>query len=153
METLLYSLTVNGLPHLLRYGDRNAMRFSIENRVPFATLPLAEFMLSLPERYLVSCNGETKSVFKTAMRGLVPDQILDRRDKVGFDTPMREWMSGHILNDIQTQEADVNDGLNLTHRSAIEAHIKSEFAHKHPLNWQVWRIYNLLKWQRQSAYM
>lgn len=93
-ETLAYSLTNTYLPTLVRYGDRNAMRFSIENRVPFLTIPMADLLLSMPESYLVSPAGETKSVFRAAMRGLVPDPILDRRDKIGFETPIRDWLRG-----------------------------------------------------------
>ena len=52
------------------------MHFSIENRVPFLTLPIAEFMLTLPESYLVSEIGETKSLFRSAMQDIVPNEIL-----------------------------------------------------------------------------
>jgi asparagine synthase (glutamine-hydrolysing) len=92
-EVLLESIINNGLTSLLRYGDRNAMRFSIENRVPFLTIQLAEFVLSLPENFLISEEGETKSIFREAMRGIVPDEILDRRDKVGFESPLGDWVS------------------------------------------------------------
>ena len=68
------------------------MRFSVENRVPFLTLEMAEFLLSLPEDYLISDLGETKRIFRAAMRGIVPDAILDRRDKIGFVTPMEHWL-------------------------------------------------------------
>jgi asparagine synthase (glutamine-hydrolysing) len=44
-ETLLAELTCTGVPRLMRDGDRNAMRFSVENRVPFLSLPLAESVL------------------------------------------------------------------------------------------------------------
>ena len=69
---------------MLRHGDRNSMYWSIESRVPFLTIDLAEFVLSLPESYLVSRDGETKYIFREAMRGIVPDEILNRRDKIGF---------------------------------------------------------------------
>ena len=52
------------LPHLLRYEDRNSMAFSIESRVPFLTPQLVSFLVRLPESYLVSSEGETKSVFR-----------------------------------------------------------------------------------------
>ena len=41
---------------------------------------------------VVSVALTTKAVFKEAMRGIVPDQILDRKDKVGFESPEREWL-------------------------------------------------------------
>lgn len=87
VEQLRHALTEYGLPELMRHGDRNSMRWSIESRVPFLTTEIAEFLLSLPEEYLLSPQGETKHVFRAAMRGIVPDEILDRKDKIGFRTP------------------------------------------------------------------
>ena len=92
MGVLRAALTSKGLPGLLRHGDRNSMRWSIESRVPFLTTELAEFVLGLPEEYLISSNGESKSIFRQAMRGVVPDAILDRRDKIGFKTPEYDWI-------------------------------------------------------------
>lgn len=92
VEQLRSALTGNGLASLLRHGDRNAMRWSIESRVPFLTTEMAEFLLSLPESYLLSSQGETKHIFREAMRGIVPDAILDRRDKIGFQTPEQAWL-------------------------------------------------------------
>jgi asparagine synthase (glutamine-hydrolysing) len=85
-EALSNSLTNGGLQSLLRHGDRNSMAFSIESRVPFLTIPLAEFLLSLPEHFLLSSDGITKNVFREAMRGIVPDSHLDRKDKIGYQT-------------------------------------------------------------------
>lgn len=87
MDELALSLSRRGLPQLLRHGDRNSMRFSVESRVPFLTLELVDLLLSMPEEYLISQNGETKNIFRAAMRGIVPDDVLNRRDKIGFATP------------------------------------------------------------------
>ena len=73
-----------GLVNLFRLADRNAMRFSIENRVPFATPRLANLALSFPPEFHIGDDGESKSVLRAAVRGIVPDVILDRRDKIGF---------------------------------------------------------------------
>lgn len=81
-----------GLTHLLRYEDRNSMSHSIESRVPFLTIDMAEFILSLPENYLLSDDGVTKYIFREAMRGIVPNEILDRKDKIGFETPDNQWL-------------------------------------------------------------
>ncbi len=91
-EQLRFALTGKGLVSLLRHGDRNSMRWSVESRVPFLTIEMAEFLLTLPEDYILSPKGETKRIFRAAMRGLVPDAILDRRDKIGFDTPEADWL-------------------------------------------------------------
>jgi asparagine synthase (glutamine-hydrolysing) len=92
-EALREELIESRLPRLLRYDDRNSMHWSIESRVPFLTTALAEFMLTLPEEYLVSHIGETKSLFRRAMREIVPDVILDRTDKIGFDVPEADLLA------------------------------------------------------------
>ena len=72
------------LPQLLRQGDRNAMAHSVENRVPFLDEDFTAYVETLPDEFLLSERGITKYVFREAMRGLVPDVIIDRKDKVGF---------------------------------------------------------------------
>ena len=74
-EALAYALTRRALPSLLRHGDRNSMAFSIESRVPFLSLPLVNFLLSLPEEYLISNDGETKFIFRKAMKDIVPKEF------------------------------------------------------------------------------
>lgn len=87
MSALRSELSGGGLESLLRHGDRNSMRWSVESRVPFLTTDLAEFVLSLPEEHLLGPDGETKRVLRRAMRGIVPDEVVSRRDKIGFEVP------------------------------------------------------------------
>jgi len=96
MAALRADLLDGDLAALLRHGDRNSMRFSVEGRVPFLDRALIEFCLALPEEYLVDRAATTKAVFRRAMRGLVPDRILDRRDKIGFEAPAGQWLGGHL---------------------------------------------------------
>lgn len=92
-EMLRRTFEETSLPMLLRYEDRNSMAFSIESRVPFVTPPLLYFVSSLPESFLIDDRATTKAIFRKAMRGIVPDAILDRRDKVAFATPETEWLA------------------------------------------------------------
>lgn len=144
MEELAYSLQYRGLPRLLRHGDRNAMAFSIESRVPFLTIPMAELLLSLPENCLISDGGETKHVFRAAMRGIVPDVILDRRDKIGFATPERAWLLRIAPNVRQwLQDAAAIPFLD---RNALLHEFDWAMAGKHAFTWQVWRWVNYVRW-------
>ena len=70
------------------------MAASIESRVPFLTVELADVLLGLPEAYLIDDRARTKAVFRDAMRGLVPESVLARRDKVGFVASDRAWLLG-----------------------------------------------------------
>lgn len=81
-----------GLRELLRYEDRNSMASSIESRVPFLTPALAEFAAGLPDDYLIAPDGTGKLVLRRGLRGVVPDPILERRDKIGFTTPEAAWL-------------------------------------------------------------
>jgi asparagine synthase (glutamine-hydrolysing) len=83
------------LQELLRYADRNAMSFGRETRLPFLDHRLVELVMTLPLD-LSYRRGESKWILRQAMRGMVPDAILDRRDKVGFATPWKAWTSGSL---------------------------------------------------------
>ena len=146
MAELAHSLTKRGLPSLLRHGDRNSMHFSIESRVPFLTLEQAELLLSLPEHYLISQGGETKSVFRAAMRGIVPDEILDRKDKIGFQTPEQLWltsMSGTVREWLQE---DI--GLAFLDQAAIVREFEDIIGGRKAFSWQVWRWINFIRWHQ-----
>jgi asparagine synthase (glutamine-hydrolysing) len=83
------------LPHLLRYEDRNAMAFGVEGRVPFLDYRLVEYALTRARPWAIH-DGWTKWVLRQAMRGIVPDAIAWRRDKVGFETPERDWLAAWL---------------------------------------------------------
>jgi asparagine synthase (glutamine-hydrolysing) len=89
-EALRLTLFCTAIPHLLRWEDKNSMRWSVESRVPFLDLHLVESALSLqPEQKLK--DGRTKVIFKEAVKDILPGLISSRRDKIGFGTPVDEF--------------------------------------------------------------
>jgi asparagine synthase (glutamine-hydrolysing) len=86
-------LLATSLPALLRYEDRNSMAWSIESRVPFLDYRLVEFVAGLADELKFS-RGLTKVVLRDALNGVVPEPVRNRRDKMGFVTPEREWLKG-----------------------------------------------------------
>jgi asparagine synthase (glutamine-hydrolysing) len=146
MADLATSLSQRGLLGLLRHGDRNSMRFSVESRVPFLTADLSEFMLSLPEEYLVSPRGQTKRLLRAAMRGIVPDEILERRDKVGFATPEKQW----LLEMTDTIRVWLSEDLKLPflNQSVLLMHFEEVAIGRRPFTWQVWRWINFFQWYK-----
>ena len=92
-ESLWRMIAETNMPAMLRFEDRNAMASSVEYRVPFLSPKLVNFLFSLPEDYLIALDGTTKAVFRRAMRGLVPDGVLDRKDKIGFGIPWGGWLA------------------------------------------------------------
>jgi asparagine synthase (glutamine-hydrolysing) len=144
MSFLAQSLTERGLLALLRHGDRNSMRFSVESRVPFLTTKLVDFMLTQPEDYLVSPQGETKALLRSAMRGIVPDVVLNRRDKIGFATPEKDWILS--MADTVRQWLAQDTGLPFLDQVKICEHFDQIVAGTRPYTWQVWRWINFIRW-------
>jgi asparagine synthase (glutamine-hydrolysing) len=83
------------LPEFLRYADRNSMAFSREVRLPFLDHRLVEYCFGLPPDLLLR-RAVTKVALRQAMRGIVPDEILDRRDKLAYAPPQRQWIHGPL---------------------------------------------------------
>jgi hypothetical protein len=88
----ILEITKSQLPHLLRYEDKNSMRFSIETRLPFLDYKLVEMALSINNEYKIR-NGYSKYILRTGAKGVVPDSILWRKNKIGFEAPSRVWLS------------------------------------------------------------
>lgn len=91
---MLNELTHETVPVILHEDDLNAMYFSIENRSPFLDRDLCDFCYSIPSRYLIR-DGAAKAVLRDAMRGTVPDMVLDSRRKVGFNAPVFSFLDVH----------------------------------------------------------
>jgi len=94
-EVLHRELLSTNLPALLHYEDRNSMAFSIEARVPYLDVRVAEYIASLPFKEKIK-NGVTKAVLRRAIKGLVPESIRCRQDKMGFVTPEECWMKTEL---------------------------------------------------------
>ena len=89
---MLNELFVEGTRIILNQDDLNAMSFSIENRSPFLDKNLFQIAYSIPVKYLIK-NGFAKSVLREAMRKIVPDKILDTREKVGFNASILDLLN------------------------------------------------------------
>ncbi|MFA9288419.1 MAG: asparagine synthase (glutamine-hydrolyzing) [Weeksellaceae bacterium] len=89
-KRLIDDIFRNSLQSLLRYEDRNTMRFSIEGRVPFLDIRLLRYLFSLPEEAIIK-HGWNKFILREAMKDYLPESIYKRRNKIGFTTPEDEW--------------------------------------------------------------
>jgi len=146
LKAQLFDATMaTSLPMLLRYADRNAMTVSLENRVPFLTTALADFALSLPDEFLIGEDGTTKRLLRMAMRGVVPDEILDRRDKIGFVTPESGWFSASPA--LQSMLRAVADGpLPDCFSGSVAPWLRAVADGQRPYGAEVWRAWNAVRW-------
>src|SRR5215813_4361590 len=147
-ESLSRSLSQT-LPRLLRYEDRNSMASSVESRVPFLTPDLVGFLQGLPEEYIIAPDGTTKAVFRKAMRGIVPDAILERRDKLGFVTPENGWLrvlDGLVRSILGSDAAHQVPFLNL---GVARQEWESVRDGRRPFDFCIWRWVNLIRWTEE----
>ena len=94
-QSLYETLTQTVLPQLLRYVDRNSMAFSREVRLPFLDHRLVEFLFAIPVEQKIS-DSTTKVVLRNSIAGIVPEEIRNRKDKLGFAPPEVAWLSGPL---------------------------------------------------------
>jgi asparagine synthase (glutamine-hydrolysing) len=94
LNKMLYKfISELSLKSLLRYEDRNSMRFSIEARTPFSDdVDLIEYVFRIPSAYKIHC-GWSKYLLRAATEGLLPEEIRLRKDKIGFATPEYDWLN------------------------------------------------------------
>jgi len=90
-EVLRRELCSTNLPALLHYEDRNSMAFSLESRVPYLDVRFVEYLTALPLDQKIR-NGVTKIALRNAVKGIIPESIRCRMDKMGFVTPEEIWM-------------------------------------------------------------
>ncbi len=83
------------LPALLQTDDRMGMAFGIESRLPLLDYRIAELCASIPPGIKFK-GGQSKALFRNAVRNLIPKQVLERKDKMGFPTPLNIWYAGEL---------------------------------------------------------
>jgi len=89
-QDLYLDLKTYLVDNILVKVDRMSMVTSLEARVPLLDYKMVEFAFSLPEN--MKLNGKTTKYFmKNALRGILPDEIIDRQ-KEGFSIPIKNWL-------------------------------------------------------------
>ena len=104
LNDILYFNTLKmGLEELLRFSDRNSMSQGVEIRLPFLDHYLVEFIFSLPAQFKIH-EGWTKWLLRHTMDQKLPDQVVWRKEKIGFETPQFTWMENDTVQEF-IQEA------------------------------------------------
>src|SRR5262252_7815339 len=98
-------ILVDTLPLILRMEDRSSMAFSIEARVPLLDHKLVECGVSLPDSLKVR-DGWSKYAVRQAVRGIIPERVRLRRNKLGFPAPDRLWVQRDLRKHITELIAD-----------------------------------------------
>lgn len=86
------------LPALLQIEDRVSMTVSLESRVPLLDRRIVDLITTMPPP-LKFQGGHTKHMLKKAVGGLLPESIINRKDKMGFPVPLKSWMKSGCVRD------------------------------------------------------
>jgi asparagine synthase (glutamine-hydrolysing) len=92
--------------------DRMSMATSLETRAPFLDGDVMELAFSMPGHLKIR-NGERKWILKQAMKGVLPESILNRK-KEGFSIPMKNWLRRELqplMRDLLSRERIARRGL------------------------------------------
>jgi asparagine synthase (glutamine-hydrolysing) len=136
------------LPSLLRYEDRNSMTFSIETRLPFLDYRLVEFAFSLPDDRRLE-GVTTKAILRRALADRIPGPILERRDKMGFETPTDAWLRGRFAGELRRRLTARGPLHEWVDREALTAELDGYLAGRRAIGLQVWRWLSLDTWARR----
>ena len=131
---------------ILTKVDRMSMAHSLEARVPLLDHVLVEFAATIPAHLQMS-HGVTKSMFKRAVRGLLPDEILER-PKRGFAVPLGAWFRGKLegtVREVLLSERSRRRGVFET--GYIEQLLRLH-ARGRPLDLQLWTLMSFELWCR-----
>jgi len=147
LSALQYADIKNYLPlDILTKVDRMSMAHSIEARVPLLDYRVVEFAATVPAALRLH-NGSTKHIFKQAMRGILPDSIIDRRKK-GFAMPLGSWFRGELegfARDLLLSETSQARGI--FNAGYIEKLLRLHQQGR-PLDLQLWTLMSFELWCR-----
>ena len=147
-EALRFFLTRYLADDILVKADRASMAASLEVRAPFLDTEVVEYALRLPARYKLGA-WQTKRLLRSAVRGLVPDEIL-RRPKKGFGIPVAAWIRGPLrpmFEDLFSPASLARSGVldPGPARALLDRHLSGRIDLRKPL----WTIAMFLLWQRR----
>jgi len=99
---------LTGLQAVLHVDERSTIAHSVENRIPLLDQRLVQLVASVPPK-MKFFGGQQKYLLRKVIKDVVPQNILDRKDKMGFPIPINEWFAGPLkdfIHDIlSTQKA------------------------------------------------
>jgi asparagine synthase (glutamine-hydrolysing) len=144
-QKLFDDLTRFSIPALLRYEDRNSMAFSLEARVPFLDYRLVELCFAMPSEFKIA-PPLTKLVLRKAMNGRLPRSVVQRMDKLGYPTPMANWLRQGLKGWVQDTIASSSfQGCELLNPEAC-AQVWTDHLQGADRSWEMWRILNTFRW-------
>jgi asparagine synthase (glutamine-hydrolysing) len=131
------------IPSLLHYEDRSSMAHSIESRVPFLDYRIVEIGLNLQPHYLIS-NETSRPLFRSVVEKCLPEEIVKRKDKLGYPTPFSSWIRKELKDYITSV---LNNNLNIydyiDKDKVIKNVLRKHMAGELDFGWEIWKLLSL----------
>jgi asparagine synthase (glutamine-hydrolysing) len=126
--------------------DKMSMAHALEVRVPFLDYQFVEFCATIPGHLKLS-GFTTKAIFRSAMKGILPDKIRGR-GKQGYSLPIKNWLRQELreyMVDLLTSSPLMKEAFNIQYiEKLIREHQEYRANHNHIL----WALINLAIWHR-----
>jgi asparagine synthase (glutamine-hydrolysing) len=141
-------LTGTGVPMLLHWEDRDAMAHSVESRLPFLDFRVAEFLMGLPAEMKL-WDATTKQVLREAMRGMLPEPIRTRMDKMGFVTPEEVWVRNQAPDLFRSElRRAIEATSGILNANALD-HLEGVISGKKRFSFLPWRMISFGRWMEK----
>src|SRR5579871_384320 len=132
-DILYFNTFQSGLDELLHYADRNSMAHGVEVRLPFLNHELVEFAFTLPGNFKIH-DGWTKWILRKSMFEKLPEEVVWRKDKIGYEPPQKMWMENKTLQEyiheskkILVEEKILNPGVLNKKNQPMDVHAADNF--------------------------
>ena len=147
-EVMRNDVLRGNLRAVLALTDRNSMAHSIEARVPYVDHRIVEFAFGLPDRFKVGF-GERKRILRKVAARYLPDEVVYRRDRIGFGVPAEDWLRrdfreelAHLPRDSMLGDSQIID------REALERSINGFLAGSQSDWGTAWRLLAVDEWAK-----
>lgn len=141
---LHYNTFTNGLEELLRYADRNSMAHAVEVRLPFISADILNFLFTLPPHFKMR-NGWTKWLLRQTVKDLLPQDVVWRKDKIGFEPPQKTWMQNAGVEAQMKAAKKLLVDAGVLSKTVLQQNIKAAAAHAPSLDWRWWSASHLFR--------
>lgn len=138
----LANMTHRLMNYWLRSGTKSDYGIPIESRAPFLDFRIVEYCCQLPPEYLIS-GGWHKHVLRLAVNDFLPEQVVWRRQKMGFPFPYREWL---IFSRSVAEKNAVGITCPFVNSTALFSYYDN-FVKTAPTT--LWRLLSVLLWWRR----
>ncbi|MEO6894835.1 MAG: asparagine synthase (glutamine-hydrolyzing) [Ginsengibacter sp.] len=136
---------LGSLPGLLQVEDRVSMSVSIESRVPLLDRRIVDLISRMPAGMKFK-GGELKYLLKKTIKDIMPQEIMDRKDKMGFPVPLHVWSKNKakdfIMDTLLSKKAKERNMINTDY---VEKLILAE----QPFSRGLWGLLSLELWYNQ----